>query len=172
MSIDHRIIDLKNDLDSVHVVSGSRGLAIQAWLTDWCKGHLLAFQGGFMGQWALIQGPLEGFKERFAFLIKETKGSHAVLSPLPLALNMNLLMYCDHESKARELQIADIIPGTFLATHFCFVNIIISHFKSGLVHELHLKTHLNAMLTSVQISFTTSEQQKAYTGVILIQFSL
>lgn len=78
---------------------------------------------------------------------------------LPLALNMNLLMYCDHESKARELQIADIIPGTFWQ-HICFVNIIISHFKSGLVHELHLKTHLNAVLTSVQISFTTSEQQK------------
>lgn len=50
MSIDHRIIDLKNDLDSVHVVTDSRGLAIQAWLTDGCKSHPLAFQGGFMGQ--------------------------------------------------------------------------------------------------------------------------
>lgn len=45
MSTDHRIIDLKNDLDSVHLVSGSCGLAIQAW----CKSHSLAFQGGFMG---------------------------------------------------------------------------------------------------------------------------
>lgn len=94
--------------------------------------HVPPIQGGSLWQWALIQGPPRGARERFAFLIKGTKGSHAVLSPLLLPLNMNLLMYCNHGSKARELQIADIVPATFLATHFCYVNVIKSHFKAGL----------------------------------------
>lgn len=102
-------------------------------------------------QWALNQSPLEGFKENWAFLIKGINGSHAVLSPLLLALNMHLMIYCYHGSKARELQIADIVPTTFLATHFCYMKIIKSYFWARNNLLTSSKIHLIDALDSAWI---------------------
>lgn len=95
-----------------------------------------------------------------------------MLSRLLYSLNMDLMIYRNYGSKARELQIADIVPATFLATCFCYMEII-----NKLLFLPHLEKYLNVALSRYNTKYSLEYlyDLKAYAigvKVILIPLAL